>query len=85
MAKPGMSNAGKYPNTLSIGPKGTYPIAKTGSNKIDAARVHSALRLLHYLPEDQEVAARKKLKGILKSRHKMQGLANRIVNGKLKD
>ena len=31
MAKPGMSNSGQYPNTLSIGPKGTYPIAKTGS------------------------------------------------------
>jgi len=78
--KPGMSNAGEYKGLVTAGPKGTYPLGyKKGS--ISPKRVRAALSLGHHLGEKGENKLRKNIGSILKSKGKMQGLANRLIHG----
>ena len=83
--KPGGSNVGEYHSgNIFVGPaggapKGSYPITKGGSKKIDPRRVRAALMLAHNAPNPEGI--RTKIAQILKRKKSMQGLANRILKG----
>lgn len=83
--KPGGSNVGEYHSgNIFVGPaggapKGSYPITKGGSKKIDPKRVRAALALAHNAPNPQGIRSR--IKSILDKKNVMQGLANRIMKG----